>query len=59
MRALLDRMRDNEAAVQSVAASCAGVLKLASQHLAILDPEVGEQELIQAVAAALANLRMP
>ena len=57
MCALLDRMRDNEAAVQGVAASCAGVLKSASQHLAILDPEVGEQELIKAVAAALEKLR--
>jgi len=31
----------------------------ASEHLTILDPAVGEEELIQAVAAALANLRMP
>ena len=59
MRALLDLMRENEARVQTWAAACAAVLSSASQHLTILDPEVGEEELIQAVAAALANLRMP
>jgi len=59
VRALLDLMRENEARVQKCADPCAGVLELASQHLTILDPEVGEEELIQAVAAAVANLRMP
>ena len=59
MRALLDLMRANEARVQKVSAGCAVVLELASYHLTILDPEIGEEELIQAVAAALANLRMP
>jgi len=59
VRALLDLMRENEAAVQKWAARCAAVLEIARHHLTILDPEVGEEELIQAVAAALANLRMP
>ena len=59
MRALLDLMRENEAAVQNAAAACGAALMLASGDLTILDPEVGEQELIQAVAAALDNLRMP
>ena len=59
VRALLDLMRENEAAVQKVAASCAAVLELGRRNLTILDPEVGEEELIQAVAAALANLCMP
>ena len=59
MRALLDLMREHETRVQEMAASCALVLQLATGHLTILDPEVGEEELIQAVAAALANLRMP
>ena len=59
VRALLDLMREYEAREQTVAVGCAGVLESASQHLTILDPEVGEEELIQAVAAALANLRMP
>jgi len=59
VRALLDLMRENEAIVQKVSAGYASLLEMARQHLTILDPEVGEQELIQAVAAALANLRMP
>jgi len=59
VRALLDQMRENEAEVQKFAIACEGVLESASQHLTILDPEVGEEELIQAVAAALANLRIP
>ena len=56
MRALLDLMRENEAGVQMLAAACALVLA-ASQRLTILDPEVGEEELIKAVAVALARLR--
>ena len=52
-------MRENEASVQKWAAGCAEVLVEARRHLTILDPEVGEEELIQAVATALANLRMP
>ena len=59
MRALLDLMRENEALVRQMAAASASVLELASWQLTILDPEVGEEELVQAVAAALANLRMP
>ena len=57
MRALLDLMRANEAAVQKLAARCAALLDLAHLQLTILDPEVGEGELIQAVAAELARLR--
>ena len=59
VHALLNLMRENQASVQEEAALFAELLKSASQHLTILDPEVGEEELIQAVAAALANLRMP
>ena len=59
MRALLDLMRKNETRVQEMATPCAARLELASQILTILDPEVGEEEHIQAVAAALAGLRMP
>ena len=59
MRALLDLMRENQARVQKVAAGSANLLERASEQLAILNPEVGEEELIQAVATALANLRMP
>ena len=59
MRALLDLIRENEATGQKRAAPCAELLESASRDLTILDPEVGEEELIQAVVAALANLRMP
>ena len=59
VRALLDLMRENEAIVQKRTAACAVVLEIAGQQLIILDPEIGEEELIQAVAAALAKLRMP
>ena len=57
MRALLDLMRETETQVQEMAPECAAVLELTS--LTVLDPEGGEEELIQAVAAALAKLRMP
>ena len=54
VRALLDLLSENEARVQSFAVF-SSVLESASEHLTILDPEVGEEELIKAVAAALAN----
>jgi len=57
VRALLDLMREDEAKVQKLAALCAEQLEWASKHLRILDPGVGEEELIMAVAAALARLR--
>jgi hypothetical protein len=59
VRALLDLMRENQTRVQQMAAPFARVLEEARQHLTILDLEVGEEELIQAVAAAQARLRMP
>ena len=55
---MLDLMRENETRVQEMTARCTSVLERARQNLTILNPEVGEEELIQAVAAALANLRM-
>jgi len=58
MRVLLDLMLEDEVRVQEIAAPCAAVLKRARRNLAILDPEVGEEELIQSVAAALVNLRV-
>ena len=57
VRALLDLMRENEARSQTVSAVLEAVLKCASEDLTILDPEDGEEELIQAVAAELARLR--
>ena len=55
--ALLDLMREKEEEVQNVADLCAHMLEHARQELTILDPEVGDEELIQAVAAELARLR--
>ena len=54
---MLDLMRENEAILQNVAFSGADLLEYVRSHLNILDPEVGEEELIQAVAAEVAKLR--
>ena len=59
MRALLDLMRGNEAAVVAMSAQCRKVLSRASLRLTILDPEHGEEELIALVAAELAKLSQP
>jgi len=56
VRTLRDLMREIEAAVQKWAAACQELLEVASKHLKILDPEVGEEELIQVLAAEVANL---
>ena len=56
VRALLYLMHENEARLQSVVVHPV-VLEWASRALTILDPEVGEEELIKAVAAELARLR--
>ena len=57
MRALLDLIRENEAAVQSMAIASQTALEHAFSCLKVLDPEVGEEELIKEVAAELAKLR--
>ena len=57
VRALLNLMREDEARVQMFAAGFAEVLEQASEGLTILDPEVGVEELIKAVAATLARLQ--
>jgi len=59
VHALLDLMRENEAAVQDVSTQCKNLLIHVSVHLKILDPEYGEKELIALVAAALAKLELP
>ena len=59
MRALLDLLRDNEAAVQDEFNGCQELLLAASKHLKILDPEHGFQELITSVTDALAKLSLP
>ena len=59
VRALLDLMRGNEAAVRDVSTQCESLLMDVSVHLKILDPVHGEKELINLVAAALAKLELP
>jgi len=62
VRALLDLMREKQAAVHAVATGCAAVLTLARFHLQILHPEAGDRELIKAVAdklAAFARMAAP
>jgi hypothetical protein len=60
MRALLALLRENEAAGQGMLPVDLRVrelvLRLASKHLKILAPELGEEELIKSVAAQLAEL---
>ena len=58
MRALLDLMCENEAAVKDFSLQCRTVLSCASVHLKILGPEHGEEELIKSVAAELAKLSL-
>ena len=59
MHALLDLMRDNEAALYAVSDRCQEMLRDEVSKLKILDPEHGEEELIELVAAALAKLPLP
>jgi hypothetical protein len=51
-------MRENEAAVQDMAGQCLAILDEASSRLKILDPELGEEELIKSVAAERAKLAL-
>jgi len=59
VRALLDLMRGNEAAVLAMSNQCRNLLLEASEHLKILDLEHGKEELITSVAAELAKLSQP
>ena len=56
MRALLNLVRDNEAAVQDDLVSCEYLLQEASKNLTILDLELGEEELVKSVAFEVATL---
>jgi hypothetical protein len=56
---MLDLMRGNEAAVKGLSTQCRNLLLEASMRLKILDPEHGEKELINLVAAVLAKLSQP
>jgi len=59
VRALLNLMRGNEAAVQNISTLCRVLLIEASDRLKILDPEHGEEGLVKSVAAELAKLSLP
>ena len=56
MRALLDLVRENGALVQGNLVYSQKLLQQASKHLQILDPELGEEELVISVAAKLAKV---
>jgi len=56
VHALLEVLRENEGAVQAMRKLCQELLRAAICRLNILDPELGEEELIKSVAAALANM---
>ena len=56
VRALLALMRANEASVRAAPGRFQHFLKDARLKLKILDPELGEKELIKSVAAEVANL---
>jgi len=55
VRALLDLLRENEAAAKSMLRLCQEILQIATFQLKILDPEHGDEELINSVAAELAK----
>ena len=55
VRALLDLLRENEAAVKPVLRLREHVLQNASFYLKVLDPEHGDKELINSVATELAK----
>ena len=52
-------MRENKAAVLAMSDQYQTLLHIASVRLKILDPENGEKELIELVAAELAKLSLP
>ena len=56
VHAILDLLRENQAAVHEVPCMCQQVVFEASQYLKILDPKRGDKELVKAVAVELAKL---
>ena len=56
MRALLGLMRENGAGLQGNLANWQDLLQRATSSLKILDPGLGNQELVQSVAAELAKV---
>jgi len=59
VRALLDLMRDNEAAGHDLSAQFRYLLREAVKNLKILDPDHVEEELLELVAAELAKHVQP
>ena len=53
---MLDFLRDNHAAVQGIRILCRDLLSRAASDLAILSPELGDEELINSVAVEWAKL---
>ena len=56
VRALLDLLRENEAAAKSMLYLRRDILQKACFHLKILDPEHGEEELVKSMEVARAKL---
>ena len=56
MRALLDLVHENGEEVQDNRVSCQILLRDASKHLKIFDPELGDGELGKCLAAELAKV---
>ena len=57
MRALLDLVRENGAQVQANLTHSRNFLQHATRSLRILDPELGEEELVKSVASELAKVK--
>ena len=53
---MLNLMRENEASVQAELVHCQDLLQQASKMFHILDPELGDEELVKSVAAEMAKL---
>jgi len=56
VRALLDRVHDNPDAVHDQLFMAVDLLRMAATQLKMLDPETGEEALVELVAAQVANL---
>ena len=56
MRALLDLLRENRAQVQDMIGLCEEILHSATNQLQILDPVLGEQELVECWEGELVKL---
>ena len=57
MRALLDLMRENEAAVQKIAFECEELLGNACAHRKVLHPGAGYADLARAARVEMAKLQ--